>query len=117
MRSYRIKAMERHVQNAKELVLSVAADGEAAPTDDRTKGDPATAKRHSRPISMAGAAKTNKAAAIARAKRLRVVFIRTAALSAHKAADELNACGIATPTGRPWWPQTVIRVRRRLGLY
>jgi hypothetical protein len=86
MRSYRIKAMERHVPNAKELVLSVAADGEAALTGERTKGDSAAAKRHSGLIGRAGA-KANKAAAIARAKRMRLVFIRTAALSAHKAAN------------------------------
>jgi hypothetical protein len=103
--------MERQVPNAKELV---AAEGKAALADDRMKGDSAAAKRRCG-LGMAGA-KANKAAAIARAKRMRLVFIRIAALSAHKAADELNAYGIATPTGRPWWPQTVIRVRRRLGL-
>jgi hypothetical protein len=49
-----------------------------------------------------------------RAEALRVVFAELAALSAHKAAAELNARKVATPTGSPWSPQTVIRVRARL---
>jgi hypothetical protein len=42
------------------------------------------------------------------------VFDKLAAMSAHKAAAELNARKVATPTGSPWSPQTVIRVRARL---
>jgi hypothetical protein len=105
------------VRNGNERVLSVAADCRAAAAliESGTKGDSAAARCLSRLIGMAGA-QANKAAAIARAEEMRPVFMRTARLSAYKAADELNARGFATPTGHRWWPQTVIRVRRRLGL-
>jgi hypothetical protein len=101
--------------NANKFIVSVVADVEGWLTEGRTEDDPATAKADSRLMYIAGAAKANKAAAVFRAKRLRQVFTEMATLSAHKAADELNARGIATPSGRQWWPQTVIRVRRRLG--
>jgi hypothetical protein len=42
------------------------------------------------------------------------VFAELAALSANKAAAELNARKVPTPTGSPWSALTVIRVRARL---
>jgi hypothetical protein len=37
-----------------------------------------------------------------------------AALSAHKAAEELNRRGIKSATGGVWYPATVLRLRERL---
>jgi hypothetical protein len=37
-----------------------------------------------------------------------------AALSAHKAAAELNRRGIKSATGGVWYPATVLRLRERL---
>jgi Recombinase len=56
----------------------------------------------------------NKTAAAERAEALRPVFTELAGLSANKAAAELNTCKVSTPTGSPWSPQTIIRVRARL---
>jgi DNA invertase Pin-like site-specific DNA recombinase len=53
-------------------------------------------------------------AADARAEGLRPVFAELAHLSANAQARELNARGIATPSGKPWSAVTVIRVQRRL---
>ena len=58
-------------------------------------------------------AKVNHGAAIERDEALRTVFAELAGLSAHKAADELNSRGVATPTGAPWSAKTVLRVRER----
>jgi Recombinase len=49
-----------------------------------------------------------------RAEALRLVFAELAGLSANKAAAELNARKVPTPTGSPWSALTVIRVRARL---
>jgi DNA invertase Pin-like site-specific DNA recombinase len=49
-----------------------------------------------------------------RAEELRDVFAELADMSARKAAEELNARGIATPEGGKWYATQVIRVRRRL---
>jgi DNA invertase Pin-like site-specific DNA recombinase len=50
-----------------------------------------------------------------RAEGLRGVFDELASLSARKAAEELNARGVATPEGGRWYATQVIRVRKRLG--
>jgi DNA invertase Pin-like site-specific DNA recombinase len=50
----------------------------------------------------------------ARAEALRPVFAELASLSANALAAELNARGVATPTGSPWSAKTVSRVQRRL---
>jgi hypothetical protein len=55
-----------------------------------------------------------RVAAAERAEVLRAIFVETAALSTRKAAEVLNARGVATPTGKPWRPMTVARVRARL---
>jgi len=49
-----------------------------------------------------------------RAERLRLVFGELAALSARKAADELNRRKILAPAGGKWFAAQVMRVRRRL---
>jgi DNA invertase Pin-like site-specific DNA recombinase len=49
-----------------------------------------------------------------RAEALRSTFTELAHLSANALAGELNRRGVATPTGKPWSPVTVIRVRKRL---
>ena len=56
----------------------------------------------------------NRDEARARAEALRPLFEELAGLSANAIAVELNARGIATPTGSPWSAVTVIRVQRRL---
>jgi DNA invertase Pin-like site-specific DNA recombinase len=58
----------------------------------------------------------NREAALARAEELRALLTELAALSDRATAVELNKRNVATPTGRPWHPQTVSRVRVRLGL-
>jgi hypothetical protein len=42
------------------------------------------------------------------------VMEELAALSAHKAAAELNRRGIKSATGGAWYPATVLRLRERL---
>ena len=49
-----------------------------------------------------------------RAEGLRKVFDELSALSARKAADELNTRGVPTPGGGKWHATQVIRVRERL---
>ena len=49
-----------------------------------------------------------------RARALQPVMEELAHLSAHAAARELNARGIATPQGAGWSAKTVIRLRQRL---
>jgi hypothetical protein len=44
------------------------------------------------------------------------VFVELAGLSTRKAADALNARGVANPSGKPWNAMAVMRVRARLGL-
>ena len=51
----------------------------------------------------------------ARAMALRPVLEELAGKTAKAIAAELNAMGIATPNGRRWHTETVIRVQRRLG--
>jgi DNA invertase Pin-like site-specific DNA recombinase len=52
--------------------------------------------------------------AMERAEGLRGVFDELVSLSARKAAEELNARGIATSEGGKWYATQVIRVRKRL---
>jgi hypothetical protein len=80
----------------------------------RTKAGLAAAKARGQKLGNPEVSAANKAAAAERAEALRPVFAELAGLSGHKAAAELNARKVATPTGSPWSPQTVIRVRARL---
>ncbi len=56
----------------------------------------------------------NREDARARAEALRPILAELSGQSARAIAAELNARGIATPTGSPWSAVTVIRVQRRL---
>ena len=50
------------------------------------------------------------------ADRMKPVMEELAALSAHKAAAELNRRGIKSATGGTWYPATVLRLRERLAV-
>jgi DNA invertase Pin-like site-specific DNA recombinase len=50
------------------------------------------------------------------ADRMKPVIKELAALSAHKAAAELNRRGIKSATGGAWYPATVLRPRERLAV-
>lgn len=49
-----------------------------------------------------------------RAEQMRPIFAELAAMSANKAAAELNQRGVATPKGGQWHALTVMRLRKRL---
>ena len=67
-------------------------------------------ERTNEPVAFRGIVSAAWAAVLA----LRPVFAELASLSANKAAAELNARKVETPTGSRWSAQTVIRVRDRL---
>jgi hypothetical protein len=52
----------------------------------------------------------------ARAEALRPILNKFTDKSTRAIAAELNDRGVPTPTGGPWYAQTVIRVQRRLGM-
>jgi hypothetical protein len=97
-------------------IYAALAQQERLMISQRTRVGLAAAKARGVQLGNADLAKANRGAALERAEALRPVFVETADLSAHKAADVLNSRQIATPTGRPWSAKTVIRVRARLGL-
>jgi hypothetical protein len=92
------------------------AQKECALISQRTKAALKAAKARGVQLGNPAQSAANKAAAAERAEVLRAIFVETAALSTRKAAEVLNARGVATPTGKPWGPMTVARVRTRLGL-
>jgi DNA invertase Pin-like site-specific DNA recombinase len=57
----------------------------------------------------------NRDEAKARAEALRPILSELSGLSARAIAAELNARGVATPSGSKWHTETVLRVQRRLG--
>jgi DNA invertase Pin-like site-specific DNA recombinase len=96
-------------------LYAALAEKERALISQRTKAGLAAAKAKGRQLGGHRAQSVaNKAAAAERAEALRPVFAELAALSANKAAAELNARKVPTPTGRAWSALTVIRVRARL---
>jgi DNA invertase Pin-like site-specific DNA recombinase len=96
-------------------LYAALAEKERALISQRTKAGLAAAKARGKKLGGHRAQSTaNKTAAAERAEALRPLFAELAALSANKAATELNARKVATPTGRPWSALTVIRVRGRL---
>jgi DNA invertase Pin-like site-specific DNA recombinase len=97
-------------------LYAALAEKERAMISQRTKAGLAAAKARGQKLGNAALSAANKTAAADRAEALRPVFAELAGMSAHKAADELNARKVPTPTGRPWSPQTVIRVRGRLAV-
>ena len=56
----------------------------------------------------------NRDEAMARAEALRPVFAELGGQSSRAIAAELNARGVATPSGGRWHAETVLRVQRRL---
>jgi DNA invertase Pin-like site-specific DNA recombinase len=96
-------------------LYAALAEKERALISKRTREALAELKAEGRKLGgHRGQSAANKAAATERAEALRPVFAELAALSANKAAAELNARKVATPTGSPWSALTVIRVRGRL---
>jgi DNA invertase Pin-like site-specific DNA recombinase len=95
-------------------LYAALAEKERALISQRTKAGLAAAKARGQKLGNPVQSAANKMAAAERAESLRAVFDELANLSANKAAAELNAREVPTPTGRPWSPVTVIRVRARL---
>jgi DNA invertase Pin-like site-specific DNA recombinase len=96
-------------------LYAALAEKERALISQRTKAGLAAAKSRGRNLGgYREQSAANKRAAAERAEALRPVFAELAGLSANKAAVELNARKVPTPTGRPWSALTVIRVRVRL---
>jgi DNA invertase Pin-like site-specific DNA recombinase len=95
-------------------LYAALAEKERSLISKRTKEGLAAAKARGQKLGNANLAAANKAAAAERADALQAVFSETAGLSLRAAADVLNSRGIATPTGKPWGPMAVARVRSRL---
>lgn len=96
-------------------LYAALAEKECALISQRTKAGLATAKANGRQLGDHRAqSAANKTAAAERADALRPVFTELAARSANKAAAELNARQVVTPTGRPRSALTVMRLRPRL---
>jgi DNA invertase Pin-like site-specific DNA recombinase len=95
-------------------IYAALAQQERKMISDRTRAGLAAAKARGVQLGNPALASGNREAAADRARGLRDIFAELASLSAHKAAAELNARGIDTPTGAPWSAKTVLRVRGRL---
>jgi DNA invertase Pin-like site-specific DNA recombinase len=95
-------------------VYAAVAEQERRKIAERTKAALQAAKARGHVLGNAALAIANRDAAADRAEALRDVFAELADLSSHKAAAELNARGVETPTGAPWSAKTVLRVRSRL---
>jgi DNA invertase Pin-like site-specific DNA recombinase len=98
-------------------LYAASAEKQRALASKRTKEGLAAAKAKGRKLGGYHPPSAAKKAAFAdRAEALRPVFTELSGLSPNKAAAELNARKVPTPTGtgRPWSRLTVIRVRARL---
>jgi DNA invertase Pin-like site-specific DNA recombinase len=95
-------------------ILAAVAEHEREMISERTKAGLAAAKAQGVKLGNAEVAAANREAALNRAEQLRPIFAELAALSARRAAEELNRRGVQTPVGRQWHATTVIRVRDRL---
>jgi DNA invertase Pin-like site-specific DNA recombinase len=98
-------------------IYAAVAQEERRMISERTKAGLAAAR--ARGVQLGGPRlpeinEAQRADAAARAQAIAPILAELAGLSAHKIAAELNARGIATPTGAPWSAKTVIRVRGRL---
>ena len=98
-------------------IYAAVAQGERRMISERTKAGLAAAK--ARGVKLGGPRlpefnAIRQADAAARAQAIAPILAELEGMSAHKIAAELNARGIATPTGAPWSAKTVIRVRERL---
>jgi DNA invertase Pin-like site-specific DNA recombinase len=104
-------------------LYAALAEKERALISSRTKAALAVAKargtnKRGEPWKPGNAkqAAAMHAAAVDHAEALRPVFVELADLSTRKAAEALNARGVANPSGKPWNAMAVVRVRARLGL-
>jgi DNA invertase Pin-like site-specific DNA recombinase len=98
-------------------IYAAVAQEERRMISDRTKAGLAAAR--ARGVKLGGPKLpeingVRQADAAARAQAIAPVLAELAGMSARAIAAELNARGIATPTGAPWSAKTVIRVRERL---
>jgi DNA invertase Pin-like site-specific DNA recombinase len=96
-------------------LYAALAEKERRLISDRTKD--ALAAKKAQGVKLGGLnAKgiANRDEAKARAEALRPILAELSSLSARAIASELNARGIATPSGGKWHAETVIRVQRRL---
>jgi DNA invertase Pin-like site-specific DNA recombinase len=98
-------------------IYAALAEKERRMISDRTKAAMKAAQRRDPSIQFGGLRDKGielQREALERAEGLRAVFTELAGLSARKAAEALNARGVATPEGGQWFATQVIRVRKRL---
>lgn len=103
-------------------IYAAIAEKERAMISERTKASLAPIKaglrttKSGRPLGNQAQALQNAKDAKQRAKELKPTFESRHLLSHYALSAWLNKTGIATPSGKPWSPKTVQRVRERLGL-
>jgi DNA invertase Pin-like site-specific DNA recombinase len=99
-------------------IYAALAEKERRMIGERTKAGLAEAKAKGKKLGGLNAKGVeNRRAALNRAAELRPVFTKLSAMSARKAAEELNRRQIETPAGGKWHAMTVIRVRDRLAAF
>jgi len=101
-------------------LFAAIAEKERALISQRTKAALARVKivgtKSGRPLGNPEHNARDAGKAMVRAESLRDLFTSIKDLGKYAAATHLNRIGVATVTGKPWHPETVERVRKRLGL-
>ena len=97
-------------------IYAALAEQERRLISQRTKAALARARARGVVLGNPALGPAKHAAAQQRAQALRPIMIELSELSATRAAAELNAREVPTPTGARWSAKTVIRVRNRLAL-
>jgi DNA invertase Pin-like site-specific DNA recombinase len=97
-------------------IYAALAEQERRMISERTKAGLAEAKAKGVQLGNRAQAEANAKLAAERDAKLAPLLTRLLGKSANEIARELNARKVATPAGAKWYPQTVIRVQRRLGL-
>jgi DNA invertase Pin-like site-specific DNA recombinase len=97
-------------------IYAALAQKERALISARTKAALAAAKARGQKLGNPELGARNRAAAKARAEALRPIFAEMRGQTLRAIAAELDARGIATPSGASWTSVGVLRVQRRLGL-
>ena len=96
-------------------LYAALAEKERRMISQRTKDALASAKARGKQLGgLREHGRELRQAAMERAKALAPHFAELEGKSAREIARILTARGVATPTGKPWSAQTVIRVRKRL---